>query len=177
VGGGLLNINMDPNENFYGAANTATLFHIAAPAGDFEAQANQLGRPTANGHSGALLAYQNDDNYSGGFHANITGAETLAFVRESGGAPSLETQGISSDPIYLRIRKLGPNYSGYHSTDGGVTFAQVGTTQNIPLAPIRVGLTAFSFAANVMTMNFDNFRVRSLVNPEPTTGMGNEDRP
>jgi hypothetical protein len=176
VGGGLLNINMDPNENFYGAANTATLFHIAAPAGDFEAQANQLGRPTANGHSGGLLAYQNDDNYIGNFHANIAGAEDLAYVRESGGAPTLETQGISSDPIYLRIRKLAANYSGYYSTDGGVTFAQVGTTQNIALAPIRVGLTAFSFAANVMTMNFDNFRVRSLVSPEPTTGLGNEDR-
>jgi hypothetical protein len=176
VSGGLLNINQDPNQNFYAATNTAPLFHIAAPAGDFEAQAKQLGRPTADGHTGAILAYENDDNYVANFHTNIGGAETQAYVREAAGTPTLQTQGVSSDPIYFRIQKLGTSYSGYYSTDGGVTFAPVGTAQVITLAGIRIGLSAYSFSANVRTMNFDNFRVRALVNPEPTTGLGNEDR-
>lgn len=177
VGASLLNINHDPNETFWAGNNTAALFHIAAPAvGDFEAQANQLGRPTADGHTGGILAYQNDDNYIANFHTNIGGAESLAYVMEAAAAPTAETQGASSDPIHLRIRKLGTTYTGYYSTDGGVTFAQVGTPQVIVLGPIRIGLTAFSSTGNVMTMNFDDFRVRRLVNPEPTTALGIEDR-
>lgn len=176
VGGGALNINMDPNEDFWGANNTATLFHIAAPAGDFEAQANQMGRPTAAGHRGGILAYQDDGNYIANYHDNIGGAERLEYAREAAGAPTSQTQAVNSDPIYLRIRKLGTNYSGYFSIDGGLTFAQVGTTQSINLAGIRIGLTAFSFTGNLKTMNFDNLRVRALVNPEPTSSLGNEDR-
>ncbi|MGH2554263.1 MAG: hypothetical protein ACRDHO_00905 [Actinomycetota bacterium] len=175
--GGTLSINQDPNENFYGATNTAPLFHIAAPAGDFEAQARQGGPPTADGHTGGILAYQDDDNYVGNFHTNIGGTESMGYVSEAAGTPTLQTQGVSSNPIYLRIQKLGTTYSGYYSTDAGLTFAQVGTPQVNALGPLRVGLTAFSFTANVRTMNFDNFRVRSLVSPEPTTSLGNEDRP
>jgi len=172
-----LNINMDPNEDFWAANNTATLFHIGAPpAGDFEAQVNQMGRPTAAGHTGGILAYQDDDNYIANYHVNIGGAESLEYAREAAAAPTGQTQAINSDPIFLRIRKLGTNYSGYYSTNGGLTFAQVGTTQTITLTPIRIGLTAFSSTGNLKTMSFDNFRVRLLVNPEPTTAQGIEDR-
>jgi hypothetical protein len=177
VGGGLLNVNQDPNEDFWGAINTAPLFHIAAPAGDFEAQVRQAGRPTANGHTGGILAYQDDDNYIANYHDNIGGTESLEYVREAAASPTGQTQGVNSNPLYLRIRKLGTSYTGYDSTDGGLSFAQVGTPQVITLGPIRIGLTAFSFSANVRTMNFDNFRVRSLISPEPTSGVGSEDRP
>jgi hypothetical protein len=177
VSGGTLNINMDPNENFWGATNTAPLFYVAAPAGDFEARVKQFGRPTANGHSGGILDYQNDDNYIANLHANISGTESVAFVREAGGSPSYQSTAVSSDPIHLRIRKLGTSYTGWYSTNGGATFTQVGTPQTIALSSIRVGLTAFSFSTNVRTMNLDNIRVRDLVNPEPVGSLGIEDRP
>jgi hypothetical protein len=177
VGGGTLNINMDPNENFWGATNNAPLFHVAAPGGGFEVQVEQIGRPTANGHTAGILDYRNDNNYIAAYHDHIGGAESVEFVRESGGAPSSQAVGVSSDPIHLRIRKLGTSYTGWYSTDGGATFIQVGTPQILPVVPTRVGLTAFSFTANVRTVNFDNLRVRALVNPEPTSALGAEDRP
>jgi beta-xylosidase-like protein len=177
VGGGQLNINQDPNENFWAATNTATLFHTPAPpVGDFEAQARQLGRPTADGNAGGVLAYQDDDNYIANYHDNIGGAESLEYVREAAGAPTSETQAVNSDPIYLRIQKLGTTYTGSYSTNGGLTFNAVGTPQVITLTPIQIGLTAFSSTGNVRIMNFDNFRVRLLVNPAPTTAQGIEDR-
>ncbi|MGH2573077.1 MAG: hypothetical protein ACRDGU_06310 [Actinomycetota bacterium] len=174
---GTLSINMDPNEDFWGATNNAPLFHVAAPAGDFEAQVEQFGRPIANGHTGGILDYQDDDNYIADYHDNIAGAETVEYVREAAGAPTSQTVGVSSNPLYLRIRKLGTSYTGWYSTNGGATFTQVGTPQTITLGPIRIGLTAFSFTTNVRTMSFDNIRVRNLVNPEPSSSLRIEDRP
>jgi hypothetical protein len=43
-----------------------------------------------------------------------------------------------------------------------------------PMASIKAGQSAFSYTSNVTTMTFDDFRVRNLVNPEPTTSLGSE---
>jgi uncharacterized protein DUF2341 len=173
VGGGRLNINMDPNETFAGNNNTATLFSVAAPAGDFEAQVQQIGRPTLNGQTGSLFDYQNDDNYVGDAHLS-TGAESIGYGWEVGGALNGVTVGVNSDPTYLRTRKLGTSYTGWYSTNGGATFTQVGGAVLVNLSPIRVGVSAFSFTNNVGSMSFDNVRIRNLVNPEPTTAVGAE---
>jgi hypothetical protein len=174
---GTLSINMDPNEDFWGATNSAPLFHVAAPAGDFEAQVEQFGRPNADGHTAGILDYQDDDNYIADYHDRIGAAESVEYVREAAGAPTNQTGGVSSNPIYLRIQKLGTSYTGWYSTDGGTSFTQIGTPQTITLGPIRIGLTAFSFTVNVRTVSFDNIRVRDLVSPEPTSSLGIEDRP
>jgi len=172
--GGTLNIAMDPNEDFWGSTNNATLFHVAAPSADFEAQVKQAGRPTASGHTGGIFDYQNDDNYMANYHESVSGTESMEYVREASGSPTSQITSVSSNPIYIRIRKLGNSYTGWYSTNGGASFVQVGTSQTITLTGVRVGLSAFSYTANVMTMNFDDFRLRNLVNPEPTPTVGTE---
>jgi hypothetical protein len=174
VAGGRLNINMDPNKDFWANTNTAPLFSVAAPAAGFEAQVQQIGKPTLVGERGGILDYQNDDNYAADYHANLAGAESIERVREAAGAPARVTVGVASDPTYLRTRKLGNAYTVWYSTNGGANFIQVGAAFNINLAPIRVGVSAFSNTANVMSMSFDNVRIRNLVNPEPTTAVGAE---
>ena len=48
------------------------------------------------------------------------------------------------------------------------------TARTITLTGIRVGISALSYSASVTTMSFDDFPVRNLADPEPTTGLGAE---
>ncbi len=52
-------------------------------------------------------------------------------------------------PTWVKLERVGDNFSGYYSRDGGATWIQQGTTQIIPMTdPVMIGIAVTSHAAN-----------------------------
>ena len=171
VSGSALNITMMPNTDFWAGANDATLFSIAAPAGDMEVQVKQSGALTQGGASTGIVAYRNDANYVANYHERFSGGcncEVVEMTREVSDSPTSTIVTVSSNPIYLRLNKIGNDYTGFYSTNSGVSYTQYGTA-NTTFSLTRVGVTAFrSWTGSVNSVSLTNFRVRRLVAAEPS---------
>lgn len=175
VGGDALNITMGTNQDFWGGGGNAPLFSVAAPTGSFEVQVRQSGALTAGGQTAGVLAYTDDDNYVANYHEWFTGGgKGTEFVRETAGSPVSQTNtsgAATADPMWLRLGKVGSTYTASYSTNGGASYSTQGT-YSYSLGLNRVGLSAFSYSSNSTSVSFTNFRIRRLVNNEPTVTVG-----
>jgi hypothetical protein len=68
-------------------------------------------------------------------------------------------------PTWVKLVRVGNDFSGYYSRDGGVTWVQQGTTQTIAMTdPVMIGIAVTSHAANqVREFEFDNITTTGKV--------------
>jgi regulation of enolase protein 1 (concanavalin A-like superfamily) len=173
VSGGALHITTPSNKDFWGGTNNAPLFSIPSPAGDLEVQVEQAGSLNRGGHTG-VLGYQDDNNYVAQYHEVFSGGcrcEGVEMVREVAGSPtSTPIEGPGSNPMHVRLTKLGTQYSGAYSTDG-VTYTTVDSITS-PISQTTVGVTAFNSTWRSTSVDLTHFRVRRYTAPEPSTSLG-----
>ena len=68
-------------------------------------------------------------------------------------------------PTWVKLVRVGNDFSGYYSRDGGVTWIQQGTTQTIVMTdPVMIGIAVTSHAPNeVREFEFDNITTTGKV--------------
>ena len=82
----------------------------------------------------------------------------LSVRSATGGSTSTTASTLNSQlPAYLRVTRLGNNFSTYYSTNG-TTFTQMGATQTVAMpATLRIGLAVTSHTTGTLaTATFDN---------------------
>ncbi len=89
----------------------------------------------------------------------LTPGNGVAFEWRSatgGSAGNVNVTGLS-EPVWLKLARVGNNFSGYYSTNGSA-WVQVGSAQNIPMATtVEGGLAITSHTNTVLTMaTFDS---------------------
>ncbi|HEY6268984.1 MAG TPA: protease pro-enzyme activation domain-containing protein [Candidatus Acidoferrum sp.] len=105
-------------------------------------------------------------------YATFAGGSAIYFVaRPSTGAMSTyQTNSlVVSFPIWVKLSRSGNNFSVYSSTDG-VNWAQIGSTQSIPMAQnVFVGLAVCANTNSALaTATFDNVSISTVAAPTPT---------
>jgi regulation of enolase protein 1 (concanavalin A-like superfamily) len=121
----------------------------------------QGGNPS---QSTGVMIRETLDPASAHAYATFAGGSAIYFVeRPSTGAMSTyQTNSIVvSFPIWVKLARSGNNFSVYSSTDG-VNWAQIGTTQSIPMAQnVFVGLAVCSDTNSALaTATFDNVSIQ-----------------
>jgi regulation of enolase protein 1 (concanavalin A-like superfamily) len=154
-----------------GATNTARNLLVQPALGDWTATSKLTfsTKPSAPGPQGGIIAYQDDDDYlkvDWEYRAGV--AQLVETIEDSlSGAPVTQTlASVPTDPIlgagrtvWLRMRKRGPRYTTYYSSDGR-RFRPI-YTSGASLSGVRAGLFAYAGANPIpdLRMAFSGFRI------------------
>jgi beta-xylosidase len=152
-----------------GGLNTANnLLLREAPAGNFEMATLVRFTPTSNFQFAGLLIYQDDSNaiqFGRAFcnAPDVCVGNGIYFDNIQHGefsGSNYATATANPSQAYLRLRREGTTYTGYHSEDG-TNWTVIGQhTSN--LTPLRVGLIAAQASEAEITADFDYFTIEAL---------------
>lgn len=112
----------------------------------------------------SMIAYQDDDNYLKiNYQGNSSGKKAVEINVEKNGnfqntAPF--SQSLETTKIWMRLKKVGDNYTGSYSVDG-VSFTELGT-QNWPMQDVKLVLTANNGTGSASEVKAD-FKYLKLV--------------
>jgi regulation of enolase protein 1 (concanavalin A-like superfamily) len=148
--------------DLYTTTNTAKNILLQnAPADDFTITTKLVlsAKLSTDFQQAGLIIYQNDDNYLKLVRIHSNGNK-FEFLKEVNGSPTVLAQpdNAADTTVYLRITKIGTEYTAYYSTNG-MKFTRVGIMQSASLSPIKVGLIAFTGRGKQFNADFDHFNV------------------
>jgi cytochrome c len=174
VTGGALQIDV-PGGDIYGTGNTGPSNFVLqnAPTGDYVMETKVDGSLFNEQYQqGGLIAYVDDDNYVKVDYVadNAPGqpvTRRLEFRSEIGGAvqnPQPQVANLTSAVWYLRMAKVGNDYTASYSADG-VTWTPIGTLTNAAIAAnTKVGLYTLGAGQTASKpASFDYFHLSTAV--------------
>lgn len=142
--------------DIYGGSRDMRNILLQDSPGDWtiETKFTASGRPSVIYQQGALLAYQDMDNYMKLDWEAQSNGTIIQVIREINGSVSSNSINGNivgdSNTIWLRIRKNGNVYRAYYSVDGE-TFIQLGTDYVLNFTNVQTGLSASNGGGNDTT--------------------------
>jgi glucose/arabinose dehydrogenase/regulation of enolase protein 1 (concanavalin A-like superfamily) len=149
--------------------NNSDRFHFAyqALAGDGEIRARVVSVDNSNGYAKAGVMIRQDLT-SNSPHAMmlIEPSKVAAFMwRPTAGAMTFAAGSAGAAPHWVRLVRVGSNFTGYRSSDGS-NWIQVGTTSVNMTGTVYVGLAVTSHnSAATCTAVFDNVTLNTVPPP------------
>jgi hypothetical protein len=156
---GFLHIALSPA--VFGSASNVLLRD--APGGDFEIATMLRFAPTSNFQFAGLIVYQDDLNALQFGRSFCTGTDVCLgdgiyfdHIQAGGLVGSNQATATGSQSLtYLRLRREGLTYTGYHSEDGA-NWSVIGQ-HTADLSEVRVGVVAAQAFEAPATADFDYF--------------------
>jgi RHS repeat-associated protein len=118
--------------------------------------------------AGVMIRETLDQAATHAFTAAYGAGLRLFYRTTTGGSPSFEYYGTTSQPFWVKVVRTGSTFNGYTSSDG-VNWYQVGTNHTISMAQnVYIGLVVSSNSTtSLATATFDNVSVSSAAAPAP----------
>lgn len=142
--------------DIYGSSRDMRNILLQDSPGDWtiETKFTASARPSVIYQQGALMAYQDMDNYIKLDWEAQSNGTIIQVIREINGSVSSNSINGNivgdSNTIWLRIRKNGNVYRAYYSVDGE-TFIQLGTDYVLNFTNVQTGLSASNGGGNDTT--------------------------
>lgn len=142
--------------DIYGSSRDMRNILLQDSPGDWtiETKFTASGRPSVIYQQGALLAYQDMDNYIKLDWESQSSGTIIQVIREVNGSVSSNSINGNivgdSNTIWLRISKNGNVYRAYYSVDGE-RFTQLGTDYVLNFINVQTGLSASNGGGNDTT--------------------------
>lgn len=152
-------LRLTSNGTHFSGSTAANVVLQAAPDDDFQIVTRVYGKPGGSGQVAGLLVYGDNNHYvrmarqNGGTNVFVFGTEVNDVLAETQVADGVGTL------AYLKIARVGSNYTGYYSANG-VTWTQVGGTRTLSSTNPRLALVAYGPAG--FAAEFDTFFVNKL---------------
>jgi regulation of enolase protein 1 (concanavalin A-like superfamily) len=159
---GSMRITGQAGDIYTTSTNAKNILLQNAPDGDFTITTH-LALPAArlsdNFQQAGLIVYQDDDHYMKLVRIHSNG-NSFEFGKEANGKAAILSvpDNISRQSVYLRITKIGDNYTAYYSING-IKYTRVAIMQSASLSSIKVGLIAFTSEGSEFNADFDHFNV------------------
>ncbi|WP_167357182.1 DUF2961 domain-containing protein [Paenibacillus pectinilyticus] len=159
---GIVRIIGQQGELFYDSNNAKNILLRNAPEQDFSI-VSKLTFPSpldSNYQQAGVIIYQDDDNYVKIGRMSSDGISHFVFTKEVGKTTEDQSvpDNVASQTLYLRLTKLGHQYSAYYSTNG-IHFTRAGTFFSASLNAPRVGVFAWTNAGKEMAADFESFQI------------------
>lgn len=117
MGDTYIQINSTPTD-MYQSTQTAPLLLRNVSSDNMSIVANVSGAPDADYEGGGLIFYADDDNFVSMMYYYGTGGTKVILKKEDNNVQEYTSAVIgATDPIYLKITKVGNNYTGYYSAN------------------------------------------------------------
>ena len=147
-------------KDIFQSINSAPILLQAPPPGDLDIDTRISMAPTENYIQGGPIMYSDDDNYIRLTYGYFDGPKFEFGKEVNGKAEFIKVPAPRADSFYLRISKIGQNFSGYYSSDGN-EWILIGKYLDTKSDIAGIGLTAFSSTASSAEIpaDFDFFYV------------------
>ncbi len=125
-----------------------------------------------------LVAYSNDShNFRVCRVRQASHRVEFTYYYSNGGiADHSHWIGNTATDLLLMIRRIGKNYTGYFSLDGGDSWTEIHRYENVALSNNYIALMSSKdhTGAPIIDSFYDDVRVRKYVSEDPTVALGEE---